>query len=121
MIITVTPQQFLDMEPNKRLMIVKEHIELNPENHDQNSFCDIRGEGYNSTGSVEEVKDTADCGTTLCVCGWTHLLAGSCEWNGETEAAKWLGLDYSETQKMFYYLSDEDTLMYMDKVIQDHS
>lgn len=55
----VDPDTFLEMSPTKRLLIVLDHIDREPEAHSQAYWC------------VE-----TSCGTRMCVAGWACYLAG---------------------------------------------
>lgn len=59
--VTITPEDFLALSPTKRLMIVRDHIDRNPEHHNQTFWGTV---GYYG------------CSTQMCVAGWASHLAG---------------------------------------------
>jgi hypothetical protein len=123
--ITVSPEQFLDMEPNKRLMVVKEHIELNPEHHDQACFADWdSGFLKISNPTVRQLVKASEygCRTALCVCGWTNLLAGNPHFADLHEAAGLLGLSDDESDDLFLNSeTNDEALELMNELIKNHS
>lgn len=79
---------------------------------------------------------SSSCGTTCCIAGWavtltygkfipvtdpespfsgTWVLPGEHSSNMETEGKNLLGLTWSEVDKIFYYITDEDTLVSADE------
>jgi len=71
--LVLTPEQFLELEPRKRLLAVRDQLDLTPERYDQRSWW------RNQFVSLGEA-----CGTAYCVGGWTCALAGDIFVDGET-------------------------------------
>jgi hypothetical protein len=71
----LTPEQFLALSPNKRLLAVKEQIEFEREHWDQGPVWHV----------VHDQKN-AWCGSTFCTAGMALFLAGDLTFDASGEA-----------------------------------
>jgi len=102
-------------EHTRRAYAVLDHIERNPEQHNQDSWLSVR-----PTPGKPFRAEHMGCGTTACYAGWTVLLVGGeflgnswaylpslGESRGVTDAAAHLlGLTLDETDTLFHDARD---------------
>jgi hypothetical protein len=93
-------------ELNEKLIAcVLRHIEANPDEYDQNTWCSLR----------DKEQDRSYCGTTACFAGWTVLLSKDVsEWAAprqyaiRIEAQQLLGLTDYEAASLFAGVNNDD-------------
>jgi hypothetical protein len=93
-------------ELNEKLIAcVLRHIEANPDEYDQNTWCSLR----------DAAHDQSYCGTTACFAGWAVLLSRDVsEWAAPRqhdirhEAQRLLGLTDYEAGTLFSGVSGDD-------------
>lgn len=123
----LTPEQFLALPPNKRLLAVKEQIEFAPEHHDQSWWF--------------RYGDNWRCDTTACVAGTAAVLAGWVEVDGHDRVRRrvacgaprryrgdWrrmgqelLGLTDAQADTLFHDTETADVLKVIDRILEENA